>query len=201
MYIRCLSDIEGLRLLFNRCSLESNYIQTLRKIVFKKALRSSLVGQWVNDLALSLLWLRSLLSYGFEPWPGNLCMPQAWPKEKKKKDSWYWQDGFPRVVLTNFTSVWLESSWRLKDETVELVVGQGWEDFRETSAFSYFLTFSTSHLPPLQMLKIPYLILSDWRSPSTCICSMEEPTLVLWMGPHTLSSTEVLSRAMASVHW
>ena len=85
MYIRCLSDIEGLRLLFNRCSLESNYIQTLQKIVFKKALRSSLVGQWVNDLALSLLWLRSLLSYGFEPWPGNLCMPQARPKEKKKK--------------------------------------------------------------------------------------------------------------------
>ena len=29
-----------------------------------------LVAQWVKDLALSLLWLRSLLWYKFDPWHG-----------------------------------------------------------------------------------------------------------------------------------
>ena len=28
---------------------------------------------------LSLLWL------AFDPWPGNFCMLQVWPKKKKKK--------------------------------------------------------------------------------------------------------------------
>ena len=37
--------------------------------------------QWVKDLALSLLWLRLLLWHGFDPWPGNICMPQTWPKK------------------------------------------------------------------------------------------------------------------------
>ena len=44
----------------------------------------SLAAQWVKDLVLSLLWLKSLLRHGFEPWPGNFCMPQAWPKKKKR---------------------------------------------------------------------------------------------------------------------
>ena len=38
----------------------------------------------VKDLVLSLLWLRSLLWCRFDPWPGNFCMPQVWPKEKRK---------------------------------------------------------------------------------------------------------------------
>ena len=38
---------------------------------------SSLVTQWVKDLALSLLWL------GFNLWPGNF-MSWAWQKQKTK---------------------------------------------------------------------------------------------------------------------
>ena len=34
----------------------------------------------VKDLVLSLLWLE------FNPWPENVCMPQAWPKNKEKKN-------------------------------------------------------------------------------------------------------------------
>lgn len=36
-------------------------------------------GLEVKDSAWSLLWC------GFNPWPGNLCMPLAQPKEKRKK--------------------------------------------------------------------------------------------------------------------
>ena len=43
-------------------------------------LRSSLVAQWVKDLALSLLWLRPLKWCRFDPWPGNFYMPWAPPK-------------------------------------------------------------------------------------------------------------------------
>ena len=32
------------------------------------------MAQWVKDPALSLQWL------GFDPWPGNFCLPWAWPK-------------------------------------------------------------------------------------------------------------------------
>ena len=37
--------------------------------------------QQVKDLVLSLQQLRSLLWHGFNPWPGNFHMPQAWPKK------------------------------------------------------------------------------------------------------------------------
>ena len=43
----------------------------------------SLVVQWVKELALSLLWLGLLLWIGLDPWPGNIYMPQAWPKKGK----------------------------------------------------------------------------------------------------------------------
>ena len=33
-------------------------------------------GLEVKDLMLSLLW------QGFHPWPGNFCVPEAWPKKK-----------------------------------------------------------------------------------------------------------------------
>ena len=42
---------------------------------------SSLVAQWVEDLALSLPWC------GFDPWLGNFCMLQVWPEKKKKEYS------------------------------------------------------------------------------------------------------------------
>ena len=38
-------------------------------------------GIVVKDSALSLVWLR------FNPWPRNFCMPQAWPKQKTKKQN------------------------------------------------------------------------------------------------------------------
>ena len=44
--------------------------------------RSSLVAQQVKDLALSLLQLGALLWYGFDPWPGNVYMPQVQPINK-----------------------------------------------------------------------------------------------------------------------
>ena len=37
---------------------------------------SSRVAQWVKGLVSSLLW------HGFDPWPGNFCMPWAQPKIK-----------------------------------------------------------------------------------------------------------------------
>ena len=40
----------------------------------------------IKDLALSLLWLRLLPWRGFNPWPRNFCMPQEWPKKKKKSE-------------------------------------------------------------------------------------------------------------------
>ena len=42
-------------------------------------MRSSLVAEWVKDLALLLLWQE------FNLWPGNFPMPWARPKKKKKK--------------------------------------------------------------------------------------------------------------------
>ena len=43
--------------------------------------QSSLVAQWVEELVLSLLWLRSLLWHGFDPWPRE-C-PHAVGEAKK----------------------------------------------------------------------------------------------------------------------
>ena len=42
------------------------------------------MAQRVKDLVFSLQWLGSLLRHGFDPWPGNFCMPQVWEKTKKK---------------------------------------------------------------------------------------------------------------------
>ena len=42
------------------------------------------MAQWVKDMALSLEWLGSLLWLGFDPWPRNFHVSQAWPKKKKK---------------------------------------------------------------------------------------------------------------------
>ena len=45
---------------------------------------SSQVAQELR-IHLSLLWLRSLLWYGFNPWPGNICMLQKKDWENKKE--------------------------------------------------------------------------------------------------------------------
>lgn len=46
------------------------------------------MAHWVKDQVLSLLWLLSLLCYGFDPWPSNSMCPRSSQKkerEKKKK--------------------------------------------------------------------------------------------------------------------
>ena len=45
----------------------------------KTKIRSSLVAQWVKDLALSLL------RHGFGSWPWNFRVPQTQPKKKKER--------------------------------------------------------------------------------------------------------------------
>ena len=37
------------------------------------------------DLTLSLLWLKLLLWWGFDPWLRNFCMLWVQPKKKKKE--------------------------------------------------------------------------------------------------------------------
>lgn len=58
------------------------------------------MAQWAKDLALSLLWLESLLGCEFDPWsqePRNFCMPQVEQKKKKwiKNQNFrkYWTQG------------------------------------------------------------------------------------------------------------
>ena len=60
---------------------EAAHIKPHHKYFLKNILRHSLVAQKVKDLVVSLQQLRSLLWYGFNPWPGNFHMPQVWPKK------------------------------------------------------------------------------------------------------------------------
>ena len=55
------------------------------KVAIERDLGISLVAQWVKDLAWLLLWLRSLLCHGFDPWPGNFCMSWAPPTPPKAR--------------------------------------------------------------------------------------------------------------------
>lgn len=50
--------------------------------------RSSLVAQWVKDLALLLQWLGSLLWWEFDSWPKNFSMLRAWLGVKKGISRW-----------------------------------------------------------------------------------------------------------------
>ena len=56
------------------------YQELIKSIQTKIGKRSSLVAQWIKDLALSLLQLGSLLWLGFDPWP----LSWAWPKKFTK---------------------------------------------------------------------------------------------------------------------
>ena len=58
-------------------------LRHLKRVVIDiKILESSLVAQWIKDLAFSLLWLRWLQWCGFDPWPGNFHS-QRWGGAKK----------------------------------------------------------------------------------------------------------------------
>ena len=48
---------------------------------------SSLVSQRIKDLALALQRLRSLLWLEFNPWPGNMHVPEVQPKTKQPKQN------------------------------------------------------------------------------------------------------------------
>ena len=58
--------------------VQSKENQILHIKTNKKVIKgwSTLVAQWVKDSALSLLWL------GFDPWPRNFRMLQAWGKKR-----------------------------------------------------------------------------------------------------------------------
>ena len=65
------------------------------KTDYRKSMREFTSGLVVKDLALSLLWC------GFDPWPANSCISQAWPEkkfnEKKNVDTNFY---FTRQLLT-----------------------------------------------------------------------------------------------------
>ena len=53
----------------------------------KVKIRSFLVGHWVKDLPLSLLWLSLQLQHRFDPRPENFHMPRMQPPPPKKEYS------------------------------------------------------------------------------------------------------------------
>ena len=68
----------------NNVRAEKQHINMCKFFIYKREYWSSLVDQQVKD-PTSLLWLWLQLWLGFDPWPGNFCMPWAWPKNKNKK--------------------------------------------------------------------------------------------------------------------
>lgn len=62
-------------------------IRTLQVKKKKNQPWSSLVAQRTKDPVLSLLWLRSQLGCGFDPWPRDFCMSGAQPKKHKKRST------------------------------------------------------------------------------------------------------------------
>ena len=59
-------------------------------------------GLAVRDLALLLLWVRSLLWHRFDPWPGNFCMIWAQPKVKNNNSLIFFCDICPNSHWTMF---------------------------------------------------------------------------------------------------
>lgn len=72
------------------------------EVASSKQSRTSLVVQWVKDPAVSLLWFRSLLGCGLDPWSWNFCMSHEGPKKKKKSSPVVrletWRDVLPHWV-------------------------------------------------------------------------------------------------------
>ena len=70
-------------------------------VEFKTNCRSSLVALWVKDLALSLLWLRSLL------WPWNFHMPWEQPKRNKKEKTYFLTQGMVALLFSCYFKMYL----------------------------------------------------------------------------------------------
>ena len=66
------------------CAVCPNFLMTIQQ---KKGTNywSSLVTQWIEDPALSLLWLWLQQWCGLNPWPKNFCMPMVQPKKERNK--------------------------------------------------------------------------------------------------------------------
>ena len=62
-------------------------------------------GFAAENSALSLLWLRSLLWLGFDPWPGNFHVHWAWPKKHRRPS------GHKQEELTALNS----RGWKVQD--------------------------------------------------------------------------------------
>ena len=67
--------------LISHSIMSSRFMHVVVCVSISFPFRSFLMVQQVKDPALSLLWCR------FEPWPGNLYVPRARPKKKKKNPS------------------------------------------------------------------------------------------------------------------
>ena len=62
-----------------------NFLQeAVSNVIKSTGLGVPAMAQRVKDLALPQLWGRSLLWFGFDPWPGNFHMLQVQPFKKKK---------------------------------------------------------------------------------------------------------------------
>ena len=102
-----------------------------------KGFYSSLVMQWVKDLALSLLWLGSLLWRRFDTWPGNFHMPWVQPKKEKRKkkdientlnhiytnmNSFVWKQKKKKVTISPHQKKIRQNIWKESDlQLVNLV--------------------------------------------------------------------------------
>lgn len=85
----------------NRRALWIIYLNTTT-VKHSKVFEDFPAAQWVMDLALALLWLRSLLWLGFDPWPGNFCILWVQPKKKgliEGKNEVY---NTHKIILTEF---------------------------------------------------------------------------------------------------
>ena len=67
---------------FSLCNIPKHL---LKQNYIRYSLRSSLVAQWVQDPALSLLWLKSLLWCKFDPFSTKFFMLQARPRQTKRQ--------------------------------------------------------------------------------------------------------------------
>ena len=82
------SPEDKVNILFKSCPIGVPIVaQWLMNLTRNDEVEGSIPGlaQWVKDPMLLSLWRRLWLQLRFNPWPGNLYMPQELPKQWKKK--------------------------------------------------------------------------------------------------------------------
>ena len=124
--------------------------------IFEKS-RSSLEAQNVKDLALSLLWLGSLLWYGFDPGPRNFCMLQVWPKKNQVYPPHHMSLGKCKLkqqettIPIRMAKIWNNANtkcWRRCGATGNLLVRI--QNSTATLEDSLAVSYETKHVPALQ---------------------------------------------------